>query len=1108
MSLANLREWASARDSAECYINKLAYTLNSCRSLFPWRCTFVASKNEELLDALDSKLLRATKMANRNHVVFVFTGQGAQWSGMGKELALTSFRFKESLSQSAAVLKRLGASWDLFEELARDDATSRLHESEIGQPATTAIQIGLVELLSSLDITPNAVLGHSSGEIAAAFAAGAITKESAIMISYHRGFLSKRCKHLLKINGAMLAVGVGEEELHSHISRLTAGHVVIACCNSPLSTTVSGDEAGITELKKILERSAISVKRLKVDTAYHSHHMEAVASGYSERLQGLQSKSTQSAVDFYSSVTAQAKISDFGPAYWISNLVSKVRFYDTLKHLCHRLHHEFTSMSAMVCHTFLEIGPHNTLLGPIKQTLTKLKLESFRVNCVSALIRRRDSQLSFLQAIGSSFEHGLPVNLTRANSLDGINRSCSVIADLPSYPWDHSSSYWHEPRMSKEHRLRPHPYHDLLGLRLPGINALEPMWRHVLNVESLPWLLDHIVDKRIVFPASGYIAMAIEAKKQITIDRCAGSTIKNYVLRDVVLSKILEIPEPPKSIEIHLSLRYPDNSTDRSATAWENFRVSSTSLGGMTSEHCHGRIMVEIDAPSILEASSGYDDITAAREFESRIHTFEKTQLTYINPKQMYKDFEARGHLWGPTFALIKKLHATNNQATGTVMIEDVAKSMPGSFAQPHVVHPTTLDALIHSSLFLFGRTCSRNLMFPVGVEEITISAHLAKHPGEELTFLTTINPHDSSSTEVEVLTFQRRTGYDPQLCIQLRHGELRGTAASKALSAGPYVTRDLCYQIDWEVDLDLSSPPKVKAPHMFEPDSNRMPKDDLHVLNRAASELVNSCLSQVARTNVSGKHLTYFNWMLRLQASHQGQQVPRQLSQQELDGLGTHVKSLCVEGEALLRVGSNLTSILNGVCDPLSLLLENGLLSRLYAEDSASRRCCSHLIDYVKGLVFKNPRMRVLEIGAGTAGLTVPLLQALSCEGKLPLEQYDFTDVSPGFFDEARRKLRGWERYLRYETLDIGRDPVTQGFVSDNYDLVLTYNALHVTANVDDAIAYTKKLLKPGGRLVMIEITQLVPYINTIFGVLPGWYLGERTAALTLRLHLIAQHL
>ena len=231
---------------------------------------------------------------------------------MGRELISSCLQFKESLQNSSAILNKLGASWNLLDELLVEEATSRIYEGEIGQPATTALQTGLVEVFRSLGIVPKVVLGHSSGEIAAAYAAGAISKESAIEISYHWGFLAKRCKDLLKTDGAMLAVSIGEEEVCSQISRLTAGRVVVACCNSPLNTTVSGDENAIASLKRLHEESATPARRLRVDTAYHSHHMEAVAQEYFHSIRGVQSRDKDMAIDFFLTVTAQKKVSDFG----------------------------------------------------------------------------------------------------------------------------------------------------------------------------------------------------------------------------------------------------------------------------------------------------------------------------------------------------------------------------------------------------------------------------------------------------------------------------------------------------------------------------------------------------------------------------------------------------------------------------------------------------------------------------------------------------------------------------------------------------------------------------------------------------------------------------
>ncbi len=1092
-TLVNLRRLLMApskRDSS--YILDMAYTLTSRRSFMPWRHTLVASKEEEMLAALVPESLRATRTAKVNRVIFVFTGQGAQWPAMGKELILLYPEFKKSLHHSSAILSELGASWDLLDELSAEESTSRLYESEFGQPATTALQIGLVEVFLSLGIVPNAVLGHSSGEIAAAYAAGAISKESAIEISYHRGFLAKRCKDLLKVDGGMLAVSIGEEEVSSHISRLTAGRAVVACCNSPLNTTVSGDEDAIVSLKRLLEQSATPARRLRVDTAYHSHHMEAVAQEYLHNIRGVQPKAKDMGINFYSTVTAQEKDSDFGPAYWVSNLVSKVRFFDGFKNVCQQMYDDTSAPQASSCHTFLEIGPHNTLLGPMKQSLTHLKMDGFRVNCISTLRRKRNSQLLFLQAIGHLFEYGVPLDMARINSFENMGRKPSVVTDMAPYPWDHSLSYWHESRLSRNHRLRSHPDHDILGLRCVGDTMIEPSWRHVLSIESLPWLRDHAVDDRLVFPAAGYIAMAMEAKKQITLDRRPTSTIRNYIIKDIAFSKVLEIPDSSNGIEIVLSLRHSIGITDWDALSWEEFRVCSISLEGVTNEHCRGYIMVEAVSPPestdlVHQSEAGATGVLP----ELQPRSIEKTPFTTIDPKRMYEDWQTRGHYWGPSFALIKEIDVTDFEAAGRLMIGQIARSMPGLLMQPHVIHPTTLDALIHSSLIVYGHTCCRSIMFPVGIEKLVISADLFNSPGEMLMFETSIKPHNLASTSMEVAAFQQRSGSSPQLCVLIKGGELQGTGDSKVTSAGSYGTRDLCYRVDWNIDSDLCQPLQLKSQDESAPDSSISPEKRLDLLERATAYFIKSCLCKIGRPDVQAKYLRYFDWMSRFCTQKQDHDVKGQATKMEIEELG-HNRAAGAEGEGLFRVGSNLKSILLGDSDPLSLLLENGLLARLYTEDPAAQRCFIHLIDYVRHLIFKNPSMKVLEIGAGTAGLTLPLLQSLSSDGGLTFERYDFTDVSSGFFEDARQRLREWVGTISYSTLDIGKDPFQQGFVGGSYDLVLAYNALHVTASIDDAIINARKLMKPGGKLILIEITRLVSYVNMIFGLLPGWYMGK----------------
>jgi len=177
--------------------------------------------------------------------------------------------------------------------------------------------------------------------------------------------------------------------------------------------------------------------------------------------------------------------------------------------------------------------------------------------------------------------------------------------------------------------------------------------------------------------------------------------------------------------------------------------------------------------------------------------------------------------------------------------------------------------------------------------------------------------------------------------------------------------------------------------------------------------------------------------------------------------------------------------------------MLENDLIYRMYNEDDSFRQCYLQMSKYIKNLAFKKPHMKVLEIRAGTGGATLPLLRALTNEAAsqnegVLLNSYDFTDISAGFFEKSRSLLQDWDTFIRYRTLDISRDPIKQGFIEGDYDLVVAVNVLHATSFIGETLANTRRLLKPGGRLLLIEITRLTPAYNTIYGVLKGWWAGK----------------
>lgn len=179
-TIKSLHQWVTNADPITFSIEDLAYTLSLRRSILPWRYSVVASSQAELASALDQPNPRVCRAASSVCTAFIFTGQGAQWHAMGRELITEESSFKQSIVESDRILDELGCQWSLLEELLKEEADSRIGESELSQPATTAIQLALVDLLASFGIRPQSVCGHSSGEIGAAYAAGALSHRGAI----------------------------------------------------------------------------------------------------------------------------------------------------------------------------------------------------------------------------------------------------------------------------------------------------------------------------------------------------------------------------------------------------------------------------------------------------------------------------------------------------------------------------------------------------------------------------------------------------------------------------------------------------------------------------------------------------------------------------------------------------------------------------------------------------------------------------------------------------------------------------------------------------------------------------------------------------------------
>ena len=297
-----------------------------------------------------------------------------------------------------------------------------------------------------------------------------------------------------------------------------------------------------------------------------------------------------------------------------------------------------------------------------------------------------------------------------------------------------------------------------------------------------------------------------------------------------------------------------------------------------------------------------------------------------------------------------------------------------------------------------------------------------------------------------------------------------------------------------WDTDIDFYTPSSQEMPQKDALNDPFTPLEKLQLLNTASSIYIQTFFDQLPTwvpDGLEGHWLCFFDWMSHYRVSQDSQSLPDTKSQANKDACLRKARAAGLEGEMLCRIGSRLTSFFVGELDPLAIMLDGDLLFQLYADDSSSR-CYSSMATYMNKLLFKHPFLRVLEIGAGTGGATVPLFRSQSQDKDLLLGGYDFTDISPGFFEAARSRLKEWESTIQYKVLDIARDPVEQGFIEASYDVIIASNALHVTSSIDNGLRNTRRLLKPGGRLLMVETVQIVPFHNIIFGVLPGWWLGE----------------
>lgn len=688
----------------------LAYTLSDKRSSFFHRAYLTTLRT----DFDENVFVIGKKQSGEPRVGFVFTGQGAQWPQMGKELLDLFPCTRGILVELDDVLKQLPDSptWSLIgktsrilntvsftnteiDELTQPRTPEHLRQPEFSQPLVTALQLCILAVFESWGVSPQSVIGHSSGEIAAAYAAGFLTRADAIIAAYYRGRAAVNRQKDSAKNVGMLAVGLGGDKVQSYLEP-HAGSAWVACYNSPGSVTISGKTEALGVLAQSLKTDGHFARLLQVDLAYHSELMTLIGEEYDTLLRKSTFRSATSAsrISMFSSVTGKKKTDAADALYWKTNMVSAVRFNEAAQEM-------LSSPDGPT--VLIEIGPSGALAGPISQIKKALEKQDSDIAYTAAWSRGANAGKALFDTAGRLFVAGHAVNFSAVN---GYQKPLTII-DLPNYSWNHSIKYWHENAASKDWRFKKYTSHDLLGSKVLATSWQAPTWRAHLNLDSVPWLCDHKMGADVLVPGSGFISMALEAmwqKYKATDPAAAGVEAMNdlsYRFRNVKFEKALVL-EQGKDTEVLLWL-----NQEAGSKSWHEFTISSTTPDDFRIDHCSGLVRVQ-DAVS------------------ERIPAAEAGELQHPTSGHLwYKAQSEIGYGFGPSFQKLKLVESLSGSRKGRSL---VALEPPASKWSPqsyYPIHPASLDGCFQTvtpSLWSGERSSINAVVVPSVLDSLIIN--------------------------------------------------------------------------------------------------------------------------------------------------------------------------------------------------------------------------------------------------------------------------------------------------------------------------------------------------------------------------------------------------
>ncbi len=649
-------------------LDDLCYTAGARRAHHRVRATVVAQGRAELLDGLRavaegeehaSTQIGASPIGDAPKVVFVFSGQGSQWVGMGRQLIAQQPVFRAKIEECDVLLRR-HLPWSLLDELAAPEERSRLGETEVVQPALFAIQVGLAALLESWGVRPDGVIGHSIGEVAAAHVAGALSIEEATRLVAWRGRIMQKATGL----GKMAWVGLPPEQAAKAIAH-HEGILAIAAVNDPGSVVLSGETTALGDVVATLAQRGVECRPLHVNYAFHSPQMDPLARELTEALGAVQAKSATMAL--YSTVTGASITGEtLDAAYWGRNVRAPVQFANAVASALGDGHQ-----------ILLEVGPHPVL----SRNLAECVAASGKDGAVLRTLRRQsDEHVAMLHALGGLHVRGVGVDFRP------LHPAGSRCVSLPAYPWQRER-YWIEEgpvSRARSGTAQSDGAHPLLGASfVPAAHPESHYWEQRVGVSALPYLDDHRVNGEVAFPSAGYVEMALAAATEVYGEG-------GFVLEDVAFDWT---PSGGSARRVQVSLVEEQDhasivvaSQDEVSHKWTTHAVAT--LRGVDDDTDHGSEVPQ----RVRERCSS--------EVEGAAH---------------YARMQARQLQYGPAFQGVDRIWVGEGEALARVRLPVEAGD-----ARLYQVHPALLDACLQVAVELSGASPGETVV-PAGLGRVRL---------------------------------------------------------------------------------------------------------------------------------------------------------------------------------------------------------------------------------------------------------------------------------------------------------------------------------------------------------------------------------------------------